>query len=318
VNELNGKPYSDKAADDCLAAIRAVPFIQNASVDKSLMDDGRIHLQFVAKAKSLRVTSIEFNVDEAENLELKQWLRSTADTLRVGAAFSGEDEAVTYEQIRRFYYGRGLVVGIVPQLDLSYSSGTARVNFQIVKGPKFPPESLVLPYNTPCTDRIERANWSQTDDRVPIELVMSLVRLNASLACYSEEVVKHDQQVLKDSPFLQYAKAEYSGEKGGRYVSYIIKGKPLNVRRISLRHYGEENLCSGNSVENLPLKIGGVFSAFAARQTVDQLTKNCSEKGSWVEVREEDQFVAPDQLDVVFHILTFPLQTVLADGKKID
>src|SRR5262249_32680552 len=143
-------------------------------------------------------------------------------------------------------------------------------------------------------------------------------RLNASLACYSAEVVKHDQQVLKDSSFLQYAKAEYGGEKGGRYVSYIIKGKPLDVRRISSEHYGEGNSCSGNSVENLPLRIGDVFSAFAARQSVDQLTKNCSEKGSWVEVREEDRFVAPNQLDVVFHVLTFPVQTILADGKRID
>jgi hypothetical protein len=318
VAELNGKPYSDKLVNDCLRSIKEVSFVKNATVQKSLLSDGRIFVKFEAKARSLRITSMTFNVDEAEERELKEWLKSTLGTLRAGADFSGDDEAVTYEQVRRFYFGRGLVVGIVPRLDLSYSSGTARVNFEIVKGPKFPRESLTLPYDVPCTDRIEGANWSQTDDHVPIELVMSLVRLNASLACYSDQAVQHDQQVLRNLPFLESAKVEQDGEKGNRHLSYAIKGRQLNVRQVSLRTYGTPSSCSDHATENLPLKTGSVFSASAARQSVDDLTKTCSRDRFWVEVREEDQFVDPNQLDVTFHVLTFPIQTILVDGTKMD
>jgi len=48
-----------------------------------------------------------FVCDDKEKSQLEEWLKMSPGTLRVGAPFSRDEEAVTYQAIKSFYLEHG-------------------------------------------------------------------------------------------------------------------------------------------------------------------------------------------------------------------
>src|ERR1051326_3843669 len=317
--ELNGKPYSDATVKSCLQTIEKLSFVQHATVDKSRLGDetGRVLVVFEVSAKPLPIREISFDCPPEDKSPLEQWLKVSPDTLRLGAPFSRDEYSVTYWAIESFYHNRGRLVGIVPIVDLRFRAGTAGVPFKIVLGPQVRREPQLPPHGPPCSDHIVAHDWSGTDKYVPFALVFSTVSLSASIACYSEEAAQRDQAALDKLGILQSSQVEYGGESGSRVISYRLKGKPITLADVSIQPFGSAD-CLESARQSLKLKAGETYLRQDADQSAKNVEKACSQPGAWTEVTETDHLTPDRRLQVVFNVLTFPLQTVLVDGVAVD
>lgn|GEM_PF-6923119 len=318
VSELNGKPYSAPLVHACLKTIRDLPFVLKARVREFHSDSGNIVVTFAIEAPSLKIEDLTFEGASSDEAELKEWLAPMPDALHPGGSFSRLAESLTYGHIRRFYLLRGVLVGVVPKVDLNFKEGIARVNFGIIKGPTQLFESREVPYRPSCKDRIHSVDWHETDDHVPYELVGKLLRLNSVGACYTQDSVKHDREVLDGLGFLKSAVVEYSGNTNHRQVSYSLKGRPLRVQKISIEPYGSPDACPSDFKAHISLKVDDVYSRNAASKSSDELTDQCSPPGFWTEVTEKDEVSSDDLIDVTYRVLTVPLQSVYVDGKRVQ
>lgn len=318
--ELNGKPYSDAAVHSCVQSIEKLSFVQGVNVHKSSLDDGtgRIFVEFEVRAKPLPIRKMTYDCPPEDKSPLEQWLKISPDTLRVGAPFSRDDYSFTYQAIKSFYLSRGRLVGIVPTVDLRFREGAASVSFRIVYGPEVRPEPQLPPHGPPCSDAITAEDWSKTDKYVPFALVHSAVSLSAPLACYSKEAAQHDQSVLDGLGILESSAAEYTGEPGSRVISYKLKGKPVTLADVSIQTFGSADGCRQAARQSLTLKAGETYLRQDADQSAKNIEKACSQPGMWIEVTETNRLTADRRLQVVFNVLTFPLQTVLLDGVAVD
>lgn len=316
--ELNGKRYSNRGINECIKSLEGLPFVQRIKVHKSGLKDGRIFVEFEVTAKSLPIREITFDCAQGEKSELQAWLKISPGALRLGAPFSRDEEAVTYQAIKSFYLSRGRLVGIVPTVDLRFREGTASVSFRIVYGPEVRSEPQLPPHGPRCSDAITGEDWSSTDKYVPFALVHSAVSLSAPLACYSHEAAQHDQSVLDDLGILESSAIEYTGQPGERKISYKLKGKPIILADVSIHTYGSADTCLEAAGQSLKLKAGETYLRQNADQSAAGMEKACSRPGMWTEVTEADRLTAGGRLQVVFNVLTFPLQTVLVDGVVVD
>jgi len=317
--ELSGKPYSDTATRACLESLQKLSFVQRVKVHKSRLEDGtgRILVLFEVSAKPLPIREMTFDCSQGEKSELEAWLKISPGTLRLGAPFSRDKEAVTYQAIKSFYLSRGRLVGIVPTIDLRFREGTASVSFRVVYGPEVRPEPQLPPHGPSCSDHIAGENWTSTDKYVPFALVFSTVTLSAPVACYSEEAARRDQAALDKLGILESSRVEYGGEPGSRVISYGLKGKPITLADVSIQTFGSADSCLEAARQNLKLKAGETYLRQDADQSAKNVEKACSQPGMWTEVTETDRLTAEKRLQVVFNVLTFPLQTVLVDGVAV-
>ncbi|MGB8495499.1 MAG: hypothetical protein WCE53_13950 [Candidatus Acidiferrum sp.] len=318
--ELNGKPYSDAAIHECLKSLEGLSFVQRVKLHKSRLQDGtrRILVEFEVSAKPLPIREMTFDCSQGEKSELEAWLKISPGTLRLDTPFSRDDYSVTYQAIKSFYLSRGRLVGIVPTVDLRFREATASVNFKIIYGPEVRPEPQLPPHGPPCSDAITGENWTSTDKYVPFALVHSAVSLSAPLACYSREAAQHDQSVLDGLGVLESSTVEYAGGPGSRTISYKLKGKPTTLADVSIHTYGSADSCIEAAKQSLKLKAGETYLRQNADQSAASIERACSRPGMWIEVEEADRLTTDGRLQVVFNVLTFPLQTVLVDGVAVD
>lgn len=318
--ELNGKPYSYAAVRSCVQSIEKLSFVQRVKVHKSSLDDGtgRLFVEFEVSAKPLPIREMTFDCGQGEKSELEAWLRISPSTLRLGAPFSRDEEAVTYQAIKSFYLSRGRLVGIVPTVDLRFREGMSTVSFRIVYGPEVRTEPQLPPHGPPCSDYIAGENWTSTDKYVPFALVFSTVSLSAPVACYSEAAAQRDQAALDGLGILESALVEYGGEPGSRVISYRLKGKAITLGDVSIQTFGSADSCLETARQSLKLKTGETYLRQDADQSAKNVEKACSQPGMWTEVIETDRLTADRRLQVVFNVLTFPLQAVLVDGVPVD
>jgi hypothetical protein len=318
--ELNGKPYSYAAVRSCVQSIEKLSFVQRVKVHKSSLDDGtgRLFVEFEVSAKPLPIREMTFDCGQGEKSELEAWLKISPGTLRLGAPFSRDDYSVTYQAIKSFYLSRGRLVGIVPTVDLRFREATASVNFKIIYGPEVRPEPQLPPHGPPCSDHIAGENWTSTDKYVPFALVFSTVSLSAPVACYSEAAAQRDQAALDGLGILESSLVEYGGEPGSRTISYKLKGKPTILADVSIHTYGSADSCIEAAKQSLKLKAGETYLRQNADQSATSIERGCSRPGMWTEVTEADRLTTDGRLQVVFNVLTFPLQTVMVDGVAVD
>lgn len=318
--QLNGKPYSSDAVRSCVQSIEKLSFVQRVKVHKSSLDDGtgRLFLEFEVSAKSLPIREMTFDCSQGEKQDLEAWLKISPGTLRLGAPYSRGEYAITYQAIKSFYLSRSRLVGIVPTVDLRFREGTASVSFRIVYGPEVRPEPQLPPHGPPCSDPITAHDWSSTDKYVPFALVYSAVPLSAPLACYSKESAQHDQSVLDGLGILESSAVEYTGEPGSRVIRYKLRGRPVTLADVSIQTFGSADSCLEAARQRLKLKAGETYLRQDADQSAKNVEKACSQPGMWTEVTETDRLTADRRLEVVFNVLTFPLQAVQVDGVPVD
>jgi outer membrane protein assembly factor BamA len=315
--ELNGKRYSDAAIHACVKSLDELSFVQRVKVHKSGLEDGRILVEFEMSAKPLPIREMTFDCTEGEKSELEAWLKTSPGALRLGAPFSRDEETVTYQAIKSFYLSRGRLVGIVPTVDLRFREGAASVSFRIVYGPEVRSEPQLPPHSPHCSDAITGEDWSNTDKYVPFALVHSAVSLSAPLACYSTEAAHRDRSALNGLGILESSEVEYTGHPGNRRISYKLKGRPTTLADVSIHTYGFADSCLVAARQSLQLKAGETYLRQNADQSAASIEQSCSGPGIWTEVTEADRLTADGRLEVVFNVLTFPLQTVLIDGVAV-
>src|ERR1700730_2514491 len=319
VDKLDGKAYSDASVRDCRSIIAALPFIRDVHISRSDMEDGRILVEFVATAPSLEVKDMTFDIPQEEEARLRGWLSSNPNLLQVGKSFTRDAESFTYTAVERFYLTQGILVGIVPTINLDFHTGKAKVNFQIIRGPIVPSLPAIPPYGPECGDPVTAIVWSGADDHVPRTLVESLIQLHSTAACYTSEAAQHDQATLNTIGILdESSTVDYTPLNGHRQITFKLRGKPLAIRKIALQGYGSPGACLANAKKSLTLKQGETYSRSNANKSVEYLSKVCSQQGYWTDVREQVELSAAKQVEVTFHVLVVPLQTVLIDGSKVE
>jgi hypothetical protein len=121
----------------------------------------------------------------------------------------------------------------------------------------------------------------------------------------------------KASALLLFGTREVD-KPGERKISYKLKGKPTTLADVSIHTYGSADSCLEAAGQSLKLKAGETYLRQNADQSAASMEKACSRPGMWTEVTEADRLTADGRLQVVFNVLTFPLQTVLVDGVAVD
>jgi hypothetical protein len=315
ISDLDAKPYSAELIDKCLHSIARARYILDARVETTNRNDGTHLVDFIVRAKTLITKDLTF---AAEGIgPLQDWIARNHNNLQKGGIYTPEAEASTYQAIKQFYLAQGIMVGIVPTVRLNYGSGVALVHFQVVDGPRVPRKPAYFPYGPACEDEVTYIDWSEVDEHVPLPLMESLLKLSALGSCFEPELMRQDQDTLKNFPLFETASVELSGTKGDRHLSVKVKAKPLIVGQITIHTFGSP-VCSRGQESRLPLKLGEIYTSLKARDSADYLSTSCGGSTRWTEVAETDEVMENGQLQVIFEVLGFPLQAVFVDGEKIE
>ena len=313
VRKLSEKPYSRAAVRACEQSLQKLSYVQQVKIRKWPSGDGtgRLYVEFEVRAKDLPIEEINFDCAPEDKLPLEEWLKTNPDILRVGAPFSRDEYWFTYQAIKFFYLKwRGRLVGIVPLVDLRFREGTARVSFKIIDGPEVRNKPRTLPQGPNCFDYIV----TDPDRYVPLPLIVATIAAHVPPACDSREEAARDQAPLDSLGILESSSVEYGDEPGNRTITYELKGKPVAVADVSIRTYGSADSCLEAARQSLRLKAGEIYLRGDAFESAQNAKIACSQPEMWVEVTETDRLTTDRRLEVIFHVLTFPLHTVLIDG----
>jgi hypothetical protein len=321
VNELQDKPFSDAKIEDCVATLKAFPFIRDVKVNvRESIDDASL-IEFHLTGPSLITEKLAVHTFDNEESNILKFLSLSANNLHVGGIYRSAAESSTYEAITQFYRSKGTLIGAVPKVKLDYKQSKAWIEFTVVPGPTVPAHHLVPPYGEACEDRVLYVSWMNSDDGVPTELVESGLALNYPFSCFSEALAERDKAYLSNMPILSVSAVHCSGPVGNRQIDYSLKAKPLKVEQINLRGFGDAPSQLEESdpslLKSLSLKTGDFFSHSAATKSAEYLKKVFSKDGYWAEVTVNEELVSADALRVTFSVLEFPLQTVIVDGQEV-
>ena len=317
VTELDGKSYSELLVQNCLEHIRKLSYVLDAQTESKNLPNGGLFVEFIVRAKELRVNELNFAVPAEDSAQLERWLNRNPNNLRLGATYTPKAESSTYQGIKQFYLARGTLVGIVPSVHLYYSEGKARLTFEVIRGPEVFQSPAYFPYGDACDDEIKSVDWSGADDFVPVPLAESVARLRSTGVCFNAELVTQDREALRNLAAFRKSDVNYSGGRGARQISFKLAGKPLTMTEVNIRNFGPYATCAGAAKQHLSLQPGQIYSAASARRDGEYLHKVCSGPGRWVEVSEKDELTEAGSLRVFLDVLTFPLQTVFVDNAEI-
>lgn len=273
VSSLRGKSYSQVASQDCLNRLLATGYFDEGRFGTERNHD-RVVLVFHLKSPPLALTKLDLQFNDPDKSNLEVSLDSTSGVLRKGEAYTQDAELATSRQISKFFFLKGRRIGVHSRVNLDFRTKTATVSYWVVEGPMGPGPGDVEPYSLDqdCEEFVAVVDFQHSDDRVPLSLVQRLMKTHFG-SCFDQASVQADAEALRDKGLFGNVEFLVEGRRGQRNLVLTISGKPLNVRSISVKCYGEPESYCQSIIEDLPLKRGAIYSRSADWLTRDQIQK---------------------------------------------
>jgi outer membrane protein assembly factor BamA len=281
---LRGNPFSKVATQNCLNQLLKTGYFEEGSfrVERS---DAKFLVVFHLKSPLLTVSqlSLEFTDPDKSNLEVS--LDNNPDVLRSGRIYTQESELATSMHIHEFFFLQGRRIGLRSQTKLNFETKVATLTYSAVEAPPGPGPGDVEPYSIEkdCKELIAVVDFQNVDDYVPLSLAQRLMKIHFG-ACYDPTSIQEDAETLRNTRLFQNVELSTKGTGNRRTLVAAISGKPLPVRSLSVKCYGEQESYCQSIARELPLKPGSIYSRSAdwraKRQIEDTLKK--PQRNLWV------------------------------------
>jgi hypothetical protein len=234
----------------------------------------------------------------------------------VGDSYDVRREVATTVGIEYFFQARGLGIEVARELSLDYEQRTARLDYAVFTtpaGPRFPPPP---PYGEPCGGGFQYLQWV-FDKYVPVPLVQELLEIGPDYNCFSEARILEDIQLLREMDLFSQVDYSISEATPGIRVIYEIQGKPLKVDNVSIVRHGLLQSDTKPVSIDLPLKAGGTYTRPDADSAMERLRSSYERGDRRVRILEEVESTVGPSVQVTFHVVGFPHDIVILDGKRI-
>lgn len=315
VRELTGKDYDAANAKSCLDTILASGYFQNGRIETASGSSNLIVVHFILVAPSLVVRNLDFDVEGSPKEQMLAWIQNTGDILKVGDAYRGDRDGKTREVLGFYFRDIGKSAGISRLANLDYQAGTAGLTYRITVGPDIIPMRALPPYEAECPQRIAMFNLSDVDDYVPINLLEKMTKTHG-FDCYSAASISGDSKALQNSKLFNTARYEVQGDTRDRQVYLHIQGKPLKIKEVRIVGYGLLSRQSLAKEGALPLRAGDQYKRSVADASEEYLKSEYVEPNQNLEVTEDDQLTADNELIVTFNVLAYGQDRVTINGKE--
>jgi hypothetical protein len=281
---LRGRQYSRSATQDCLAQLLETGYFDegNFRIDRS---QAKPLVVFRLKSPVLKVTKLALEFTDPDKSGIEVSLDNNPDTLRPGGVYTRDSELATSRQIHEFFFLQGRRVGLHSQTRLDFKTKVATLTYSVAEAPPGPGPGDVEPYSIDrdCKEVVAVVDFQKIDDYVPLSLVQRLMRIHFG-SCYDALSVRADVQTLRNTGLFQDVEFLTRGTIDRRTLVASITGKPLSIRSLSVKCYGErESYCQSISSE-LPLRPGTIYSRSADWRTkryIEETLKK-SKRNLWV------------------------------------
>lgn len=313
---LRGKSYSHAASQNCLNHLLATGYFEEGHFDTERNHDKAV-IVFHMKSPALVVSKLGLQFSDPDKSNLETSLDNATDVLRQGATYTQDGELATSRQISKFFFLQGRRIGVHSQINLDFRTRTATVSYWVVEGPPGPGAGDVTPYSfdQDCKEFVAVVDFQRSDDQVPLGLVQRLMKTHFG-SCYDQASVQADAEALRSTGLFGNVEFLVEGTRERRKLILGISGKPLHVRSISVKCYGEpESYCQSIFAE-LPLKPGAIYSRSADWLARDQLQKALKKPGENLWVFEDINPDGDSALDVAYGVI-FERAELSINGKLV-
>ena len=312
--ELTGKAYDAANAKSCLDSMLASGYFQNGRIETA-SGSAKITVRFILTSPSLVLKDLDFDVEGSPKEQMLAWIRNTGDILSAGDVYRENRDVKTREVLSFYFRDIGKSVGITRVANLDYHAGTAGLTYHITVGPDIIPIRALPPYEEECQQPVAMFNLSDVDDYVPINLVEKMTKTHG-FGCFSAGAIAEDGKALQDSKLFNAVRYDVQGETNNKQVYLHIQGKPLKIKEVRIVGYG---LLSHQSLANepaLPLRPGDPYKRSLADASEEYLKSKYAEPNQNLEVTEDDQLTADNELIVTFNVLAYEQDRVTINGKE--
>jgi hypothetical protein len=206
-------------------------------------------------------------------------------------------------------------VGITRVANLDYHAGTAGLTYHITVGPDIIPIRALPPYEEECQQPVAMFNLSDVDDYVPINLVEKMTKTHG-FGCFSAGAISEDGKALQDSKLFNAVRYDVQGETNNKQVYLHIQGKPLKIKEVRIVGYGLLSRQSFANEAGLRLRPGDPYKRSLADASEEYLKSKYAEPNQNLEVTEDDQMTANNELIVTFNVLAYEQDRVTINGKE--
>jgi len=312
IYDLDGQNYEPKIVDSCLQRILASNYFERGWVESKAENDRQL-VVFRLEAPSLLVSQIDLPVGGEQETELRSWLKKSG-ALSLGDTYDVSGQLSTSLSIEYFYRTKGKLAGVSVQTFLDYTRRVARLTYQITEGPRIPPESFATPYSEIGPQDVIPVDWSGVNEYAPTPLIASLTSIRPGSAHFSTELLRRDEEALKESGLFENVEYRLIEEEAHRQVSLRISGKALRTKEVSIRGHGLLADASLRDKVFIPLVAGAIYRNSVAFQSNDALRRYLEKEGLRFHLFEEVETVSPHEVRVVFHIVAYEKDQFQAEG----
>jgi hypothetical protein len=315
VRTLYDQPYAEKLVQDCLHSIVGHGHIEAGRIE-TIRDEYGVEVHFIVRSPVLTLTEVELGIPPEWMRQFEVMTKTNTAILHVGDNYDENREVLTEIALEQLLRAIGVEGYVSRRLYLDYSKLTARVTFQIWKGPTVPAQRLLPPYGEDCQIYRKTFLLIDIDDHTPLPIVERLSKTSSSI-CFSDSVVRDDEDRLNQSGLFTTAAFSVTGEGDSRDVSLKIRAKQAHVEKVEIKGHGLLTASDLASPPAIPLTVGQIYSRSTALRSRDTLQRFYLRPGRRVKVLEEDEVVANGELKVTFHIVAAPENELFVDGQEI-
>jgi len=149
VRDMRGKPFDSKKVDGCLRSVLSHPHLTAGKVVVK-QNPGYTDVAFVLDSPALILSSVDFGLSRARQLEFENLLKQDEYALHTGDIFDTAKETQTTIKLEQFLKSKGAQALVSKDIALDYGHKTASVVYKVWEGPTIVPEEPLLPGPRRC------------------------------------------------------------------------------------------------------------------------------------------------------------------------
>lgn len=319
VFELEGRPFDKQETQKCLNTMMRSGFFSEGHFDFAPQGKSTT-LVFDLTSVPFTLVDIKFEGFEESSKEIQAWLKAwldghPGDLLEIRSAyFDSRREFSTYELLLRFLESKWRDSVMSIEREFNTKEHTARVKFRVAEGPAGRSEVLPAAHFPPCSPELNGLDWEQVGDNVPLYLSNNLLTKMAITSCFSVDLVQEQLEPYRKSGLFEKVGYSFASHKRPTQLKLEIQGKPLEVAQIRLEGRG---LWDGKDLalpENLPLKVGDLYSGRRSYSSREFLRQAFGGSGLYVKVAEVDTLTGAGKVEVTYYVLAVEGDSTIVDG----
>jgi hypothetical protein len=313
VTALDGKPFDQAAAENCLSSIIAkAPFLTG-----KIQREGATAIVFNLMAPAVVLDKVEFEIPAELRKPLSDFVGKDSGAVRTDETYDYDKDSHTLMLFNLFLRSKGIRGIVSRDLDLNYDRGKAELRYRLLQGPPTFPREPLAPYGKTCNVMVRNFSEINIDDWTPLPLVEKYMRVGEKV-CFSVDELSRSEQALRSTGLFKSLVVSVTEDGGWRDLALTVHTNETMVKQIHYKFYGLLPQSSAEHLPALPFWRSKPYSRSDALVTRDVFLKAFASDRMQVGVYEEDEMTDDGGLSVTFHVLGAAKDRITINGQLVE